>query len=73
MEEALELLDFAADAGLGGVLTWILRLLGLLSIVAGVAVFLLVEITVLVPAALVVVGLVLLVAPSIVLFAAELA
>lgn len=71
MDEALEVVELAADAGLEGVISWILRLLGLLCIMAGVALWLTTDLL-LVPAGLVVVGLVLVVAPSVLLFLAEL-
>jgi len=54
MDEALEVVDVVADAGLEGVVTWLLRLLWL-------------------PALLILVGIVLLVAPSVLLALAEFA
>jgi Na+-translocating ferredoxin:NAD+ oxidoreductase RnfD subunit len=73
MDEALEVVDLAADLGLEGVVSWLLRVVGLLLVLGGIGVFLLTEITWLVPVAMVVVGLVLLVAPSVLLFLAEFA
>mgnify|MGYP000082387732 CR=1 FL=1 len=73
MEEALEVVDVAEDLGLEGALTWLLRVVGLLLVLAGIGVFLLTEVTWLVPAALVVAGLVLIVAPSVLLLVAEFA
>jgi hypothetical protein len=74
MDEALEVVDLAADLGLEGALTWLLRVVGLLFVLGGVGVFfLLPEVTLLVPVGLIVVGLVLLVAPSVLLFLAEFA
>jgi len=73
MDEALEIVDVAADLGLEGALTWLLRVVGLLLVLAGIGVFLLTEVTWLVPVGLVVVGLVLLVAPSVLLLLAEFA
>lgn len=72
MDEALEVLDLVADSGLDGVVTWLLRLLGLLAVLAGVSLWLFAEVGLLVPALLVGSGLVLLVAPSILLALAEL-
>jgi len=73
MEEALEVVDVAEDLGLEGALTWLLRVVGLLLVLAGIGVFLLTEVTWLVPVALVVAGLVLIVAPSVLLLVAEFA
>ena len=73
MDEALEVVDVAADLGLEGALTWLLRVVGLLLVLAGIGVFLLTEVTWLVPVGLIVVGLVLLVAPSVLLVLAEFA
>lgn len=73
MDEALEVVDVAADLGLEGALTWLLRVVGLLFVLAGIGVFLLTEVTWLVPVGLIVVGLVLLLAPSVLLLLAEFA
>ncbi|PSQ26033.1 hypothetical protein BRD03_11500 [Halobacteriales archaeon QS_9_68_17] len=57
-----------ADSGLEGVVTWFLRLVGLLAILAGVSLWLFTEMGLLVvPALLIAVGVVLLVAPSVLL------
>ncbi|NEU57943.1 hypothetical protein [Halorussus sp. MSC15.2] len=71
MDEALEVLDLVADSGLDGVVTWLLRLLGLLVLLAGVGLWLFAEVGLLVPALLVGGGIVLLVAPSVLLALAE--
>ncbi len=74
MDEALEVVDLLADSGLEGVVTWFLRLVGLVVVLAGVGLWLFTEMGLLIlPAALIVVGLVLLVAPSVLLALAELA
>lgn len=73
MDEVLEVVDLAADLGLEGAVTWLLRVVGLLLVLGGVGVFLLTEVTWLVPAAMVVVGLVLVVAPTVLLLLAEFA
>lgn len=73
MDEALEVADVLADSGLEGAVTWLLRLLGLVAVLAGVGLWLFTEMGLLIlPAALIVLGLVLLVAPSILLALAEL-
>ncbi|MFB6302049.1 MAG: hypothetical protein ABEH78_04230 [Haloferacaceae archaeon] len=74
MDEALEAVDLLADSGLEGIVTWGLRILGLLALAAGVWLWLFTDAGLLVlPALLLLAGLVLLVAPSIVLALSELA
>ncbi|WP_128477370.1 hypothetical protein [Halorussus pelagicus] len=74
MDEALEVVDLVADAGLEGLVTWLLRLVGLLALLGGVGLWLFTEMGLLVvPALLIVGGLVLLVAPSVLLALAEFA
>ena len=71
MDEVLEVVDLATDLELEGAVAWLLRLVGLLLVVAGVSLFLLTDVTLLVSVIVVAAGLVLLVAPSVVLFLAE--
>lgn len=74
MDEALEVVEVVADSELEGVVTWLLRLVGLVALLAGLGLWLFTEMGLLVlPALLMFVGAVLLVAPSILLLAAELA
>lgn len=74
MDEALEAVDVVADAGLEGALVWALRLLGLLAIVAGLGLWLLTEMGLLVlPAVLIVVGVLLVAVPGILVELAEIA
>jgi hypothetical protein len=73
MDEALEVVDLVADLGLEGAVAWLLRVVGVLLVLAGAGVFLLTDVTLLVPAGMVVAGLVVLVAPSVVLLLAEFA
>jgi len=74
MDEALEVVDTLADSGLEGAITWLLRLVGLLAVLTGLGLWLLTDASLLVlPAVLIVFGLVLLIAPSVVLAVAELA
>lgn len=74
MDELLEVVDVVADLGLEGVVSWILRVVGLLVLLAGVGLWLLTDMGLLVvPAALIVVGIVLLVVPSVLVEFAELA
>lgn len=73
MDEALEAAEVVADSGLEGVVVWILRILGVLLLTAGLGMWLLTDAGLLVlPAALIVLGVVLLVAPQILLLLAEL-
>jgi hypothetical protein len=73
MDEALEAAELVADSELEGVVVWLLRVVGLLAIVAGLGLWLLTEMGLLVlPAVLILSGLVLLVAPSLLLALAEL-
>ncbi|RXK51764.1 hypothetical protein [Halorientalis pallida] len=72
MDELLEVAEVAADFGLEGVMAWIVRLIGLLALLAGAGMWLVADMSLLVlPVALMVVGLVLLVAPSIFLLFLE--
>ena len=74
MDEVLEVVDLVADSGLEGIVTWLLRLVGLVAIAAGLGLWLLTETGLLwLPAILLVVGLVLVAAPSVLLALAELA
>jgi hypothetical protein len=74
MDEILDVVDVVADLGLEGVASAIVRLVGLLALLAGVGLWLLTDAGLLVvPAILIVAGLVLLVAPSVLLALAELA
>ncbi|WP_121821962.1 hypothetical protein [Halostella salina] len=74
MDEALEVVELVVDSGLEQAIAWILRLLGVLAVLAGLGLWLLTDSGLLVlPAVLLVVGVVLLVAPSILLALTELA
>jgi hypothetical protein len=73
MDEILDVAEVAADVGFEGVLAWIVRIAGLLALLAGAGMWLVADMSLLVlPAALMVVGLVLLFAPSVALLFAEL-
>jgi hypothetical protein len=74
MDDALEVVDLVADSGFEGAVVWLFRLLGLLAVLAGLGLWLLTDAGFLVlPALLLVVGVVLLVAPTLLLALAELA
>lgn len=74
MEEVLEVVDLVADSGFEGIVTWILRLVGLVATLAGLGLWLLTEMGLLfLPALLIAGGLVLVVVPSVLLLAAEFA
>ncbi|RBI63986.1 hypothetical protein DMJ13_05640 [halophilic archaeon] len=73
MDEALEAVEVVADSELEGAFVWLLRLVGLLIVAAGLGLWLFTDVGLLVvPAVLVVAGLILLVAPSVLLSLAEL-
>jgi len=74
MDEVLEVVDLVADSGFEGIVTWILRLVGLVATLAGLGLWLLTEMGLLfLPALLIAGGLVLVVVPSVLLLAAEFA
>lgn len=74
MDELLEVADVVADSGLEGVVTWIFRLLGLIALLAGLGLWLFTEMGLLwLPAALIVVGILLLAIPGILLELSEVA
>jgi hypothetical protein len=74
MDEVLELVDVLADLGLEGAFTWLLRLIGIVAILAGLGLWLLTESGLLVlPAVLIVVGLLLIGIPELLLAIVELA
>ena len=73
MDEALDAVELLAEFGLEGIVAWILRLVGLVALVAGLGLWLFTEMGLLfIPAVLIVVGVVLLIAPSVLLFLTEL-
>jgi len=67
MDEALDLVELVADLGFSGSLKWLLRLLGLILVVAGIAVYLIADVGVVVPVLLVTAGMVLIVIPWLIL------
>lgn len=73
MDEALEAVEALADSELEGVVTWLFRLVGLLAIVAGIGLWLFTDVGLVLPAVLVVVGVVLVVAPDVLFALADLA
>ena len=74
MDAVLEVVDLVADSGFEGIVTWILRLVGLVATLAGLGLWLLTEMGLLfLPALLIAGGLVLVVVPSVLLLAAEFA
>jgi hypothetical protein len=73
MDEVLEIVDVAADLGLEGIIEGLLMLVGVVSLLAGLGLWLLTDAGLLVvPAALMALGVVLLVVPGILLAFAEL-
>lgn len=74
MDEALEVVDVLADSGFEGVVAWGLRLVGLVVLLAGLGMWLFTDAgLLLLPAVLILGGLVLLAAPSVLLALAEFA
>jgi hypothetical protein len=74
MDEALEALELVAESGLEGAVVWLLRVLGIVAVLAGLGLWLFTDAGLLVlPALLLVVGVVLVAAPSVLLALAELA
>jgi hypothetical protein len=74
MDEALDAVEVLTEFGLEGVVAWLLRIVGLVALLAGLGLWLLADMGLLVlPAALMVLGFVLLVVPSVLLFLTELA
>jgi len=72
MDELLEVVDVLADSGLEEAFAWLLRIIGIVCILAGIGVWLFVDVTILIPIGLVVVGIALLVVPEILLGLLEL-
>ncbi|WP_178916196.1 hypothetical protein [Natronomonas gomsonensis] len=74
MDEALEVVEVLADSGLEEALVWILRILGVVAILAGLGLWLLTDAGLLVlPAALILLGVLLLAIPQVLLALTELA
>lgn len=74
MDEALEVVEVLADSGLEEALAWILRILGVVAILAGLGMWLFTDAGLLVlPAALILLGVLLLVIPQVLLALTELA
>ena len=74
MDELLDAVDLVADLGFESVVAWLIRAVGLVSLLGGLALWFLTEMGFLwIPAGLIVVGLVLLVVPSLLLALAEFA
>jgi putative effector of murein hydrolase LrgA (UPF0299 family) len=73
MDEALEAAEVVADSEFEGAFVWLLRIVGVLFVLAGLGLWLTGTMELLfVPAGLVLVGLVLVVAPNVLLLLAEL-
>jgi hypothetical protein len=72
MDEVLDIAEVVVDSGLEDAFAWILRLLGVVAVLAGIGLWLLTEM-VWVPAALVLLGLLCLVVPQLLLLVVELA
>ncbi len=64
MDELLDILDLFSDLGLDGVVVWLFRLLGFVATLAGVALWLFADVGLLIPAVLIIIGIILLVVPG---------
>ncbi|WP_232688755.1 hypothetical protein [Halobacterium zhouii] len=74
MDEVLEAAEMAQDAGLEGAFVWLFRIIGLLAVLAGLALWLFANWSLLwIPAALIVAGVLLLAIPQLLLELLELA
>jgi hypothetical protein len=74
MDDALEAVELVADSGLEGAVVWLLRVVGIVAILAGLGLWLFTDAGLLVlPALLLVVGIVLVAVPGLLLTIAELA
>lgn len=73
MDEILDVADVVADSELEGAFTWLLRVLGVLAILAGIGNWVLTDVSLFVPVVLILVGIVLVAIPSILLEVAEVA
>ncbi|MDY6779627.1 MAG: hypothetical protein SV760_03580 [Halobacteria archaeon] len=73
MDEIIEAAELIVDLGLEGVVAWVLRVVGLIALLGGAGLWLLTDMGFLVvPGAMMGIGVILLVAPSVVLLLAEL-
>lgn len=64
MDELLDVAEVVTDSGFEGAFAWILRLVGIVLVLAGIGVWLFAGVTLLVPAGLVVAGVVLVLVPE---------
>ena len=71
MDELLEVVELFGDFGLDGAIAWLFRLLGVLAILGGLGLWLLTDITIVIPVVLVVAGFVLLIIPELLLGVVE--
>lgn len=67
MDELLEVVELFGDFGLEGAIAWLFRLLGVLAILGGLGVWLLTDVSLIVPVALVGIGIALVVVPGLLL------
>jgi hypothetical protein len=73
VDDVLEVAEIVADSEVEGLVTWLLRILGVVALLAGLGLWLFTDMgLLLLPALLIVLGLVLIVAPSVLLVLAEL-
>ncbi len=73
MDELLDVLDLLGEFGLEGVMTWVLRIIGVLAILGGVSVWLFTDLSHIIPVILIAGGLLLVAIPGLLFEFIELA
>ncbi|AGN01294.1 hypothetical protein L593_06735 [Salinarchaeum sp. Harcht-Bsk1] len=73
MDEILDVAELVVDSGFEEAIAWLLRIVGILCILAGIGIWLFVDVTILVPIGLIVLGLLLVAIPQVLLLFLELA
>ena len=73
MDEILDVAELVVDSGLEEAVAWLFRIVGILCILAGIGIWLFVDVTALVPIGLIVLGIVLVAIPQVLLLFLELA
>jgi len=72
MDEILDVAELVVDSGFEEAIAWLFRIVGILCILAGIGIWLFVDVTILVPIGLIVLGLLLVAIPQVLLLLLEL-